>query len=819
MSDLIPKPVNSAANLSNTNSNIAITNRLANAQAAVNVVVTQITPKEVVLTNPSNTQSVNISKAQFAGAEQLKLNQRYTLSAYSTSNPSTSEPTSTLSSGNKASATVAYILTPYRPGNTTTSANTNTAPTLAVIDKKQSDSVLSVINKELLAQGIISKEQAAQTGSQTLNAKILSIQGNQITLAFPAVKGALNTQAKINLPNQVVQLLNTGQALNINYKLANDRVQVLSVSLPSQTGTFTNTESTLQQLFAKLSKTTLSKIQLPRELFTRELVSANQNIGKEVQRSANVIDKDFVLNAKLLSLLPSSLGKDISKALADVLAGSSGKEISLSNALLKGVEARIVQGANQLSISLRNSNTSVTLNHKQASLLLKESSGLEVKQSSSDGTSSARNSDNRSVNSRLGNNASINSSILQSSAPNSQHAMYQQLNLIANKSPSNEIYSPSAIIANAKANNLNNKAINKGDNNDFVTTTKSSQQPTISEQANSTQTVSSQSILKQLSSQLTQAQFSQKTASDMQLHISQLAKQILPKTQAQTQVFSDLINTLSDLRDVSAPLKTVLNSVKDSILKSDNQMGLNDHASLKQLLSSTINPAPLNALASNAQTGFLNALVTLLQVALASRLQKQSNDYASKVQQAIPDIVKKLIPNISPSQGARLAQEFNQFDSKHLLSTDIAKLLANHQQHKLTSLDSSIQGQDSLYYSLPNIFNKQGKDIELLIKHEYQQKDEDKEHSDAEKQWALTMKFEIGEKGELLAKTKLKGSQIDLQIYTSNELLKGEVLTHLPLLKTRLANLGIELLNRQCQLGKIPDSLNERHFQVYQTNA
>jgi hypothetical protein len=81
------------------------------------------------------------------------------------------------------------------------------------------------------------------------------------------------------------------------------------------------------------------------------------------------------------------------------------------------------------------------------------------------------------------------------------------------------------------------------------------------------------------------------------------------------------------------------------------------------------------------------------------------------------------------------------------------------------------------------------------------------------------MKFEIGKQGEMLAKTLLIENQIDLQIYTSNEGLKNQVLEYLPLLQKRLSSLGIELINKGCQLGKIPKTLDSAHFSVFETDA
>jgi hypothetical protein len=190
----------------------------------------------------------------------------------------------------------------------------------------------------------------------------------------------------------------------------------------------------------------------------------------------------------------------------------------------------------------------------------------------------------------------------------------------------------------------------------------------------------------------------------------------------------------------------------------------------------------------------------------------------SKVQDQIPDIIKSIVPNIKSTQSAKLLQDFRQFDAKHTLSAEVAKMLFSHQHHKLKSIESSLHGQDQLYYALPNVFNKNADDIELLVKRETRQ-DNSEKGNDGGSSWYLTMKLDVGPLGQILAKTQLRDDEIKLQLYTSTTELKNKALAMLPYLQRRLSVLGIDLTEKSCQLGKIPKQLKSEHYQVFETQV
>ena len=83
--------------------------------------------------------------------------------------------------------------------------------------------------------------------------------------------------------------------------------------------------------------------------------------------------------------------------------------------------------------------------------------------------------------------------------------------------------------------------------------------------------------------------------------------------------------------------------------------------------------------------------------------------------------------------------------------------------------------------------------------------------SAGQKQWQLTMKFDLQQYGNLLAVAKLQEQDLQLQFYTDHNEALRLAQKFLPLLKDRCTAQGLTVSQADCQLGKIPDSLIPRH--------
>lgn len=270
---------------------------------------------------------------------------------------------------------------------------------------------------------------------------------------------------------------------------------------------------------------------------------------------------------------------------------------------------------------------------------------------------------------------------------------------------------------------------------------------------------------------------------------------------------------------LSSPTKALLDSIVSQINRSIPQGSAADPENIRHMfMSPPLSLSATNLTSPTNQQGLLAGLMTLLQITLGARVGQERPQLMERVTQLIKNITA-LTSTASPTVNQRTIQDINQLDQRGLMIRELTRLLANHQTNKLANAEQALLGQDSFYYVLPSSFGNNKKDVELLIKRELEENQNSKNKHEKTSTWHLTMKLSVGEAGELLGKAKLKENQLDLDIYTSNDELKTRVLEYLPLLKQRFVELGIEVNKTQCQLGKIPMTLNNRPYHIFETQA
>ena len=248
-----------------------------------------------------------------------------------------------------------------------------------------------------------------------------------------------------------------------------------------------------------------------------------------------------------------------------------------------------------------------------------------------------------------------------------------------------------------------------------------------------------------------------------------------------------------------------------------NEQGLSQR--LQQLISTqALVTTPINLTSPVNASNFVQGLVALVQLALAGRaMQRQPG---LKTQIDAPDsIVSKTLANMGvTTQPSRVSQDMNQLDGRQQLLSQLKTLLSSHQQNKIANVDSRIQGQDSFYYVLPSLSQHQSPP-ELLIKRELGGQDNKHAQAGQRSLWNITMKLDIGDSGQVLAKSKIDKSTITLDLYASSDEVLKRIGDTLPYLHKRLTSLGLVVENTSYQRGHIPDTLNSRPHQIFETRV
>lgn len=244
-----------------------------------------------------------------------------------------------------------------------------------------------------------------------------------------------------------------------------------------------------------------------------------------------------------------------------------------------------------------------------------------------------------------------------------------------------------------------------------------------------------------------------------------------------------------------------------------NEQGLNQTHPNNSLANNPLtNNTLLNStLFNTGGKGLVSGLVTMFQASLQAKLISQQPQLLSQLTQFLPSLQAKK-PTNTRNVNIKAVQDLQRLDPKHSLIDDLSKLLNQHNLMKLSSFESSLQGQDSFYYTLPNLFSSSHQDFEILIKKkQYEQSKEDEKQ--IQQHWQLSMKLDIGKLGKVLAKINLVQDNVDLHMYASSSALKDKIEDFLPILNKRLQDLGLKV-KQQCYLGKIPDTLYKTEYQV-----
>jgi hypothetical protein len=801
--------------LSATRNNANTSNANTPNNAAAKVVVSQVSSNTVTLTNLQSKQSVQLPANVLANLGNIKAGQSFEL----------------VGIANKPNT---YALIPVAVTNRQSANPSQQSRLLASTNISVNDNQLNALVGKASANGDVSFG-----GKPVINiaGRVSAISANQVTLSFTVPSSNLPAQqAQISLTQAQANSLSVNGNVSIAADISAQQAKILSLTSTSiQNALSAKQPNKIISLSSQLAE--LNNTALPNKLISASILQQLSIGSASISSALNNRQNNALpgLNQAIIPLTDAKLS-DLPKALLTSLQNA----IAKVNTTAATQVSLVIEGngnANTLKLSVLGnlSKSSVELNANQIRALLAGVDGKTVGNNSLVDAARAQIANTQSGTRLIANgsdakapgNVSVASALSNTIAKQGFIGSRAQLgvNQAGNPSVTNPPSDLRGTNPATNAPNFNTKLL-------LEQLTKFISSPAQGSQAANT---NNSTILTQLLSQLPNTKLSSaieqltnsgaiqnpnpaSTIDALKAQVQALSKTTLAQSASQTQTLSNIINALNaeaDIAQLSPETQTLLRNIREQLPTTQPAI---DARAIQQLVGAPLNNAPLNALSPVAASSFLSGLVTLLQVSLASKLQRQSNKQASKVQDQIPDIIKTIVPNIKSTQSAKLLQDFRQFDAKHTLSAEVAKMLFSHQNHKLNSIESSLHGQDQLYYALPNIFNKNADDIELLVKRETRQ-DNSENSNEGDSSWYLTMKLDVGPLGQILAKTQLTDDEIKLQLYTSTTELKNKALDMLPYLQRRLSALGINLIEKSCQLGKIPKQLKSEHYHVFETQV
>lgn len=311
-------------------------------------------------------------------------------------------------------------------------------------------------------------------------------------------------------------------------------------------------------------------------------------------------------------------------------------------------------------------------------------------------------------------------------------------------------------------------------------------------------------------------------AKDVLNALKGISEQVYRSSEAQWQKLAPALDEILKNLNVNEELKGF---VKKQISLPNIEPGkasvsLPDAQSIRQLLQSPALPITPVSIISPPSGGLVAGLINLLQVSLASKLNRSNNELTEKIANSISNLVGGNSKSAGTAKNATAGvKEFSQIEQKHNLAKLLGDIVNQHSKQKLQNAERSLQGQEAFYYVLPFRQSEQHSSPELLITRDKPEDKEQQASSAENKAWLLTMKLPVGDLGELLTKTKVTEEAIKVDFYTSSESLKNIVSEHLPALKKRFDSLGLTLEIGRCERGNIPEHLAQNPYQILQTRA
>ncbi|WP_438864961.1 flagellar hook-length control protein FliK [Neptunicella sp.] len=301
-----------------------------------------------------------------------------------------------------------------------------------------------------------------------------------------------------------------------------------------------------------------------------------------------------------------------------------------------------------------------------------------------------------------------------------------------------------------------------------------------------------------------------------------LLRQLQPQQDSPTKLMNQLERIVNDPLIAKSPeLKPLIEKLFQQIEQTQPQGKEPEHQQLKALLTSSALPiTPIQLVSPPPTQGFVAGIVAMLQLSLAARLARNQPAQSDKLADAISTLLgDKTAGTTNSNVTGRNLRDMSQLEQQQQLSKTLSRLLANHQGNKIASAEQQLQGQDNLFYNFSTGQGAERKDVELLIRREPESSDKKKSAKKSGQRWHLTMKLDIGSLGEVLTKAVLQKNQLELDFYTSNQDTLHQLMNFLPLLKKRFKALQIEVSRSQCQLGKIPATLQQRPYQLFETKV
>ncbi len=286
------------------------------------------------------------------------------------------------------------------------------------------------------------------------------------------------------------------------------------------------------------------------------------------------------------------------------------------------------------------------------------------------------------------------------------------------------------------------------------------------------------------------------TASTVQQHADarDLWRQLLPLSAGKP-------DPLADMPELPPAVRQLLQEIRSQLPDPARQQNAQQ---LMQQINAALQFSPLQLPAQpNSAAGTMAIAIQLLLGRLGAQLPADRQPSPQK------DKLAQVVGQLDRSQSAQLLRQLSGHSSA-LQGAQIANLEQQGQSA------ASRANEQQLFIQLPLLQQGQSSFAELAVS---EREADGSNEQQRQRCWVLTMKFDLGNMGELLVKVQLSGKEVSLQFYADQAHTVAQADQFLPLFKDRLKMQGLQLADVGCQLGKIPQHLYQQGTSLLQVRV
>jgi hypothetical protein len=293
-------------------------------------------------------------------------------------------------------------------------------------------------------------------------------------------------------------------------------------------------------------------------------------------------------------------------------------------------------------------------------------------------------------------------------------------------------------------------------------------------------------------------------------------RELIPQQQSAKQVIKLLKATGESANPALRPLLTSLAEQLVKTLPDKSQVPSENM--VKQLIQPFVSGQAISLQPQVQATNLQQGIEGLVQLLLTAKVTANSqSEIPTSLQQRILQFVAN--PIVAPNTLPQVLRQLGQSNLSSQLLQQIAGILGSQKLARVSFVDSAQQNNPQFFMSFPLNYEGQTRDLEILIKPQADEQQEQEQESTAKGSWQINLRFDLPELGIIMASAVLAGKRLQLDFYTESQSAVRKIAEFTDTLQQRLAVAGLDVEDISAQQGQIPETLQQKQHSLLYVRA